>query len=197
MLNPNLYSRNHARQEIQMRRIVTWVATVLMIAGSSLVFLPAYSTAFQEVEQGLTAARSGQLDRAVRLWSKAIKKNPKSYAAYINRGSAYFRSGYVLRGILDWHKAREFSPAFAYAVYGADFIGEASGDPAMLNYAMSTELDPDHAPSVVMTGITYLDVGRTDKALELYRNSIDLTKNPLFKSFLDYWIASIESPSTE
>ena len=46
-----------------------------------------------------------------------------------------------------------------------------------------------------MAGITYLDLGRSDKALELYRNSIDLTKNPLFKSFLDYWITSIESPS--
>ena len=180
-----------------MLRTITKVAAVLIIACSSLVFLPADGTASEDVEQGLVAARSGQLDRAVRLWSKAIRKNPKSYSAYCNRGSAYIRSGYVLRGILDWHKARDFSPAFAYASYGGPFIGEASGDPAMLNYAMSTELDPDFVPSVMMTGITYLDVGRTDKALELYRNSIDLTKNPLFKSFLDYWITSIESSTGE
>jgi tetratricopeptide (TPR) repeat protein len=180
-----------------MLRTITKVAVFLIITSSSLVFLPADSTASEDVEQGLIAARSGQLDRAVRLWSKAIRKNPKSYSAYINRGSAYIRSGYVLRGILDWHKAREFSPAFAYASYAGSFIGEASGDPAMLNYAMSTELDPDYAPSVVMMGITYLDVGRTDKALELYRKSIDLTKNPLLKSFLDYWITSMESPLRE
>ena len=178
-----------------MLRTITKIAAVLIITCSSLVFVPADSTASEDIEQGLIAARSGQLDRAVRSWSRAIRKNPKSYAAYINRGSAYILSGHVLRGILDWHKAREFSPAFAYASYGGHFIGEAAGDPAMLNYAMSTELDPDYVPSVVMTGITYLDVGRTDKALELYRNSIDLTKNPLFKSFLDYWIASIESTS--
>jgi tetratricopeptide (TPR) repeat protein len=176
---------------------ITKVAVFLIITGSSLVFLPAVSTASEDVEQGLIAARSGQLDRAVRLWSKAIKKNPKSYSAYINRGSALIRSGYVLRGIRDWHKAREYSPAFAYASYAGSFIGEASGDPAMLNYAMSTELDPDHVPSVIMTGIAYLDIGRSDKALELYRNSIDLTKNPLLKSFLDYWITSIESTSGE
>ena len=180
-----------------MLRTITKVAALLIITCSSLVFLPADSTASEDVEQGLIAIRSGQFDRAVRLWSKAIRKNPKSYSAYINRGSAYIRSGYVLRGILDWHKAREFSPAFAYASYGGPFIGEASGDPAMLNYAMSTELDPDFVPSVMMTGITYLDVGRTDRALELYRKSIDLTKNPLFKSFLDYWIAAIESPTVE
>ncbi len=178
-----------------MLRTITKIAAILIITCSNLVFVPADSTASEDFDQGLIAARSGQLDRAVRSWSRAIRRNPKSYAAYINRGSAYILSGHVLRGILDWHKAREFSPAFAYASYGVHFIGEASGDPAMLNYAMSTELDPDYVPSVVMTGITYLDLGRTDKALELYRNSIDLTKNPLFKSFLDYWIASIESTS--
>jgi tetratricopeptide (TPR) repeat protein len=180
-----------------MLRTIAKIAAVLIIACTSLVLLPAKGTASEDVEQGLIAARSGQLDRAVRLWSKAIRKNPKSYSAYINRGSAYIRSGYVLRGILDWHRAREFSPAFAYASYAGSFIGEASGDPAMLNYAMSTELDPDHVPSVIMTGIAYLDIGRRDKALELYRKSIDLTKNPLLKSFLDHWIAAIESPTGE
>lgn len=197
LLEESLGLRKDVRHEIPMLRTITKVAVFLIIAGSSLVFLPAVSTASEDVEQGLIAARSGQLDRAVRLWSKAIRKNPKSYAAYINRGSAYIRSGHVLRGILDWHKAREYSPAFAYASYAGSFIGEASGDPAMLNYAMSTELDPDHVPSVIMTGIAYLDIGRSDKALELYRNSIDLTKNPLLKSFLDYWITSIESTSGE
>lgn len=178
-----------------MLRSITKLTAILIVAFSSLVFLPVIGAASGEFERGLAAARSGRLDQAVRLWSRTIKKNPKSYSAYVNRGSAYIQSGHVFRGIQDWHKARELSPAFAYAVYSGHFIEEAPGDPAMLNYAMSTELDPDYVPSVVMTGITYLDVGRTDKALELYRNSIDLTKNPLLKSFLDYWIASIESPT--
>jgi tetratricopeptide (TPR) repeat protein len=171
------------------------MAAVLVITGSILVFLPSNGVASEDFEQGLMAARSGQLDHAVRLWSKVIRRNPKSYAAYVNRGSAHIRSGYVLKGILDWHRAREFSPAFAYAAYGGDFIGEAPGNPAMLNYAMSIELEPDYVPSVVMTGITYLDVDRSDKALELYRNAIDLTKNPLLKSFFDYWITSLQSAS--
>ena len=171
------------------------IAAVLVISGSSLVFLHAESAASEDFERGLTAAWSGELDHAVRLWSRVIRKNPRSYAAYVNRGSANIRRGYVLRGILDWHKARDFSSAFAYAAYSGDFIREATGNPAMLNYAMSIELEPDYVPSVVMTGITYLDVGRTDKAVELYRNAIDLTKNPLLKSFLDHWIASLQSAS--
>jgi hypothetical protein len=43
-----------------------------------------------------------------------------------------------------------------------------------------------------MTAVTYLDVGRADKAAELYRKSIDLTTNPLLKSYLDHWAASLE-----
>jgi tetratricopeptide (TPR) repeat protein len=180
-----------------MLRSIIKVTAILIIASSGFALLPAVCAASREFERGLTAARAGQLEEAVSLWSRTIKKNPKSYSAYINRGSAYIMTGYVFRGIRDWHKAREFTPIFAYAVYSSGFIEEASGDPTMLNYAMSTELDPDHVPSVVMTGITYLEIGRRDKALELYRNSVDLTKNPLLKSFLDYWITSIESPSTE
>jgi tetratricopeptide (TPR) repeat protein len=151
-----------------MLRTLTKVVAFLIITCSSLVFSPTDGTASEDVEQGLFAARSGQLDRAVRLWSKAIRKNPKSYAAYINRGSAYIRSGHVFRGILDWHKAREFSPAFAYAFYGGPFIAEASGEPAMLNYAV-TELDPDYVPSVI-DGImhwTWVELTR----LELCRKS--------------------------
>jgi tetratricopeptide (TPR) repeat protein len=180
-----------------MLRTIAKATAVLLITCSTLAFPVTGSPASHEFERGLAAARAGRLDRAVRLWSRVIKRNPNSYSSYINRGSAYIRSGYVFRGIRDWHKARALSPAFAYAVYYSDFIGEASGDPATLNYVMSTELDPDYVPSVIMTGITYLEVGRTDKAVELYRNSVDLTKNPLLKSFLDYWITSIESSSGE
>ncbi|MGB6063537.1 MAG: tetratricopeptide repeat protein [Desulfomonilaceae bacterium] len=176
-----------------MFRATTSIAAVIMIIGLGSLCMPPSSHASAELQRGLAAARSGRLDRAVSLWSAAIRKNPKCYAAYVDRGSAYLRSGYVLRGVLDWHKAQGLSPAFAYSAYYRDFITEASGDPAVLNYAMPLELDPDHVTSVLMTAVTYLDVGRADKALELYRNSVELTKNPLLKSYFDYWINSIHS----
>ncbi len=87
-----------------------------------------------------------------------------------------FAADTCLEAFLTGTRPASFHRLLPTRSHGGEFIGEASGDPAMLNYAMSTKLEPDHAPSVVMTGIMYLDVGRTDKALELYRNSIDLTK---------------------
>lgn len=158
----------------------------------ALYIFPGYGLAGNEVERGLTAMKSGDVDRAIRLWTAAIRRNPKTYAAYVNRGSAYMRSGYVFDAIMDWHRARRLSPIFAYGVYTGGYIRQASGNSRMLNYAASLELDPDHIPSVAMTGVTYLDMGLRKKALELYKKSIDLTRNPLRKSQFEHWIQTLE-----
>ncbi|MBI5251621.1 MAG: tetratricopeptide repeat protein [Desulfomonile tiedjei] len=154
------------------------------------------SAASNDFEKGLAAARSGQMDLAITLWTKMIERHPKSYEAHVNRGKAYIYMGRVFKGVTDWHRARELAPVFAYGVYSGDFI-RASSDGKLLSFVAPLELDPDYLPSVFMTAVTYLDVGRTDRALELYRKSIDLTTNPLLKSYFDHWAGSIESDPKE
>jgi hypothetical protein len=44
-----------------------------------------------------------------------------------------------------------------------------------------------------MMGITCLELGRPRLVVDLYRKSIDLTKNPMLKSQLQHWIKSITS----
>jgi tetratricopeptide (TPR) repeat protein len=145
----------------------------------------------REFREGLDAANAGKLDAAIERWTRAIERNPASYAAYANRGSAYLQSGHVFNAVMDWHNARKLSPLFAYGLYGGLFIPEVSRNPAMLNYAMAMELDPDHVASVCMTGSLYLDLGHLEKASALYRKSIDLTRNPLLKSHLEYWVDTL------
>ncbi len=148
--------------------------------------------AANEVERGLEAVRSGDVNRAIQLWTTAINRNPKSYAAYVNRGSAYIQSGYVFKGVMDWHQARKLSPIFAFGLYAGGYIRQASGNASMLNYAAPLELDPDYIPSVIMTGVTYLDLGLDGMAVDLYRKSKELTKNPLLKNHLEHWIETLE-----
>ncbi len=150
-----------------------------------------------EVEKGIAEARSGRLEAAIETWTKVIEKRPKCYAAHVNRGSAYMLTGHVFRGILDWNRARSMSPMYAYGVYFSDFITETPKNKDMLNFVASLELEPDHVASVLMMGATFLDVGRKDKAAQLFRNSVDLTKNPILKNDFEYWAASIESSSGE
>jgi len=148
--------------------------------------------AFNEIDQGLQAIRSGDVDLAIQLWTTAINTNPKSYAAHVNRGSAHIQAGFVFKGVKDWHKALKLSPVFAFGLYSGGYIRQASGNASMLNYAASLELDPDHIPSVVMMGAMYLDLGLENTALDLYRKSKDLTKNPLLKSHLEHWVETLE-----
>ncbi|HTY25784.1 MAG TPA: tetratricopeptide repeat protein [Desulfomonilaceae bacterium] len=174
------------------RLIALMLAAILMV-GIGNFEVPAS----EDIQRGIRKARSGQFDVAINIWSKEIEKNPRSHAAYVNRGSAYMRSGYVFRGIMDWSRAGMLAPVFSYGVYLGDFIIEAPRNKAILNYTASLELDPDYIPSVVMMGSTLMDLGREEKAVQLFRKSIELTKNPLLKNHLEYWAASIESSSAE
>lgn len=168
------------------------IAALVLVALSIGYLCAPPCEAGRDLDRGLRALRGGRVEAAISLWTKAIQKNPKSYAAHVNRGSAYLLSGYVLRGIRDWYEAESLCPLFAYAVFDGEFIPEASHNAAMLNYAASLELDPDHVASVLMMGVAYLDFGLPERAAELYRKSIDLTKNPLLKSQFDHWLGTVE-----
>jgi len=170
--------------------IVLTLSTMLIIKTEHSVAAPP-----EEVQKGIAEARSGKLDAAIKTWSDVIKQRPKCYAAYVNRGTAYMQSGYVFRGILDWNRARSLSPMFAYGVYFSDYITEAPRNKDILNFAASLELYPDHVPSVCMMASTLLDLGYKEQALQLFRNSIDLTKDPLVKNHFEYWAATLESSS--
>lgn len=140
----------------------------------------------------LAAARGGDLDRAVDLWTRALKKDPKSYVAYVNRGTARFLTGHVFKGVEDWHAAIRYMPVFAFGVYRADFVEEAEGNRAVLNFAKSLEIDPDYVPSIMMTAATYLDLGKDRMVVDLFSKSIDLTRNPLLKNMLFHWAQSLQ-----
>lgn len=178
-----------------MRRYLHMLVLFPWILFVCLVLLPLETKAADSFQLGMAAARSGQLGRAIELWTLSLGADPKSYAAYANRGSAYLESGYVLKGIEDWHKARKYAPIFAYGLYTQDYIDRARRNRRILNYAKSLEIDPDHIPSVAMMGIAYLDLGRDSIAVELYRKSIDLTRNPMLKNHLHHWVKSIRSHS--
>lgn len=173
--------------------IMKFRIVVLVIVSVSLGhFSACLCTAGGDLDGGLQAFRSGRPELAIELWTRALGRNPKSYAAHVNRGSAYLSRGYVLRGIRDWYEAESLSPIFAYGVFNGDFVPEAGYNAQMLTYAASLELDPDYIPSVVMMGAAYLDLGLSERAAELYRKSIELTRNPLLKGQLDHWLGSLD-----
>lgn len=179
-------------QTMSMGWSIGHVISLIVLVLVAAFVCPAASEASELFEEALYQANQGHLERAVDLWTRFIQRHPKSYAAYANRGTAHLWTGHVYKGIMDWHRAKDLSPLFAYAVYNARFIPDAERNSTMLNYAIPLELEPDYYPSVHMTGSLLQDLGRTDKAVIIFRKSIDLTKNPLLKSHLEYWATSLE-----
>jgi tetratricopeptide (TPR) repeat protein len=173
------------------------VVVILLIVITGLICLKgeaAYGQYRDPFSKGLEAAMDNRMDLAVKYWSEAIAKNPRSYQALVNRGSAYMQTGFVYRGILDWRKARDLAPPFVYAVFTGSFIRVTpSKKKNSLDYCVSLELDPDHMASVLMTSALFLDIGRKDMAADLFRKSIDLTRNPLLKAQLEYWCDTVEN----
>lgn len=192
-----LTSYKPSRKGTTMLRATLVAGLVLIIASAFTASPRAVAEGSDSFDRGFSAARSGRLDEAILQWSAAIHREPKCYAAHVNRGTAYLKTGHVLRGIRDWHTAQKYSPIFAYGLYMEDFIHKAPGDTEMLTYAKSLEIDPEHMPSVAMIGAAYLDFGRTQMAADLYRMSIELTKNPLLKNYLDHWTKSVEDEAGE
>jgi tetratricopeptide (TPR) repeat protein len=169
------------------------IALIYLIITLLLTQTCSFVWALTDFDSGLQAASVGNLEGAIKYWSKEIDRNPKLYAAYINRGNAYMKRGFILRGISDWRKAHDLSPVFAYGFVSGDYIVRKSGSGPLVGFVVPLELDPDHVAAVIMMGSTYQDVGRADKASELYRNSVELTKNPLLKSRFEFWISTLNT----
>lgn len=177
-------------KRVMRHRINIGMSAVLLIV-SLLLTLRVYPAG--TYDHRLSRQDTVEADRAIESWTRVIRRNPRSYEAHVNRGSAYFLRGYVFRGIMDWHRASELAPVFAYAFFTGEFITQSANRGRLLNYAVSIELDPDRIVSVLMMGMMYLDLGQYPKTCELYRKSANLTKNPLLKSELDYWVHQLET----
>jgi len=166
---------------------------------ASLIFVFLFSPLINDTalsldhfSEGVAAANRGHFEKATELFSRAIQKNPYFYAAYANRGSVLIRSGHILKGIEDWHRARELAPPFAYAIFTGALLQHSPRKNRLLNFVLTTELDPELLPSITMTGAAYTDLGHAKSAAVLFRKSIDLTRNPLWKSYFEYWAKSLE-----
>jgi tetratricopeptide (TPR) repeat protein len=146
--------------------------------------------------KGLSAAREGNLDTAIKEWSKYIDRHPRSYIGYSNRGRAYLLTGHVMKGLSDWRRARDYAPPFAYAMYNDVFITQVDSDDKSINYVLSLEIEPDYVASIVSTGLIYQEVYRQDAAVQLYKTARELTKDPQLKAEFENWIERMESGKT-
>ena len=67
--------------------------------------------------QGLVHSKNGELDKAIKNYTKAIALKPDYAEAYYNRGIAYRLKGDYERAIADYTRTIELKPDYADAYY--------------------------------------------------------------------------------
>lgn len=77
---------------------------------------------------GIFAERSGDTERAVQNYDRAIQANPKDYRPYLNRGNVHFQEGDFAQAVADYNSASERAPGAAEVYYNLSIAKGESYD---------------------------------------------------------------------
>ena len=114
--------------------------------GAVLLFLTASpaSALDSTLEEGLKAAKKGDHQGAIAIYSEAIRRDPKHREAYYNRGIAYQRTLERDKAIADFTKVIELDPTSisAYTNRGNVHFLLSSYDKAIADYTEAIALNP-------------------------------------------------------
>jgi tetratricopeptide (TPR) repeat protein len=94
--------------------------------------------------RGVIYGKSGQYQKAISYFTRAIELNPEDAETYSNLGKAYAGLGQYLKAISDYTKAIELDPkyAVAYNNRGLAYYDLGQYTQAISDYTQAIELDP-------------------------------------------------------
>jgi tetratricopeptide (TPR) repeat protein len=126
--------------------------------------------------RGIAFGRTGQLDRAIQDFDRAIALDPSFDRAYNNRGAAYLMHGSFDKAIEDFDKAVTLRAgnASAYSNRGYAYYFEGQYDRAMKDYNKAIELDQNYAKAYLNRGNLYLGTGNKELALSDFQKACEL-----------------------
>jgi tetratricopeptide (TPR) repeat protein len=136
--------KNKGRSVMKKILFVGFLLFALMVCLTS----PAWAGGLDDAKAGLAAAKGGDYDEAIRLYTKAIESGELSREdlsiTYYDRGIAWVKKGDYDKAIADWTKAIEIDPKYAEAYYnrGVAWAGKGDHAKAKADYEKAIEIDP-------------------------------------------------------
>jgi tetratricopeptide (TPR) repeat protein len=127
------------------------------------------------VSLGIAYAESGELNKAIEAYLKALALDPKDASAYLNLGTAYTRGGFFDEAIKATRMAVSLAPsAEAHNNLGHLYYRAGRLDEALQECETAVKLNPDFALAHNNLGAVFWSKGRFDKAVEHYRIAVKL-----------------------
>ena len=96
---------------------------------------------------------------AVEDYDKAIRQNPYSAQAYLNRAKAYLNMGAIDKAIADYDKVIGMDPRNAFSYYGRGVAYQLKGEGfqkrAIADFAEAVRIKPDYFDALIRLGAIY------------------------------------------
>ena len=121
--------------------------------------------------------RTGQHQKAVSEFTKAIAWDPDHPAPMNGRGIAYMNLGEYEDALRDFDEAIRLDPSYSLAYYNRGILYGAKLEDharAIEDFDRSIELDSQHAPSYHSRAASYFHMGKPQQACQDWRNACEL-----------------------
>ena len=134
--------------------------------------------------RGIDYGEKGEVDLAIKDFTKAIELKPDYAFAYNNRGAVYRTKGEHDLAIKDCNKAIQLKSDYAepYSNRGSAYRNKGDYDRAIKDYDTAIKLKSDFAQAYYNRGLAYHEKGEFDLAIEDYSKAITL-KPKLFHPY--------------
>jgi lipoprotein NlpI len=129
--------------------------------------------------RGTAFAITGDQNRAIQDFDRALMLDPNRSLTFGFRGSAYFSKGDYDRAIADYDRAVRLDPDYADAFYGRASAWHAKGeeDRAIADYSGAIALDPKYLEAYADRGLAHLAKDELGSAIDDFNLALQLDPN--------------------
>jgi len=125
-----------------------------------------------------------QTERPARVFKQNVSDGEKSNAEVLKvKGNEFFKAGDYDKAIISYSEAIEiYSSPIYYCNRGISYNKLSKNSEAVEDFLCCLELDPSHAKAYDKLGLTYMQMGRFEEAINSFQNGINL--NPTDQDLL-------------
>jgi tetratricopeptide (TPR) repeat protein len=118
-------------------------------------------------------------DLAIEDLTQAIRLDPNSSVAYVERGRAYSDKGDYDRAIADYNQALRINPdlAVAYNNRGNAYYNKGDYDRAIADYTQALRINPNYSNAYISRGNAYYNKRDYDRAIADYNQALRVDPN--------------------